>query len=54
MIICKGFDVVCVFVNDDLSVFIFVILVNLKVKYVVLCCVGFNNVDVYVVKVLGI
>lgn len=53
-ITCKGFDAVCVFVNDDLSAPTLATLANLKVKHVALRCAGFNNVDVHAAKALGI
>ena len=42
-ITCKGFDAVCVFVNDDLSASTLATLANLKVKHVALRCAGFNK-----------
>lgn len=41
----EGVDVVCIFVNDDVSCFVLEKLVKLGIKIIVLCCVGFNNVD---------
>lgn len=53
-ITCKGFDAVCVFVNDDLSAPTLEVLANLNVKHVALRCAGFNNVDIQAAKKLGI
>jgi len=43
----KGFDVVCVFVNDDLNKETIQKLIKLKVKLIALRCAGFNNVNLY-------
>ncbi|CAH0529697.1 2-hydroxyacid dehydrogenase [Vibrio hippocampi] len=49
-----GCEVVCVFVNDDLSAKVLTALSELGVKLVVLRCAGFNNVDLDAAKSLGI
>lgn len=49
-----GCDVVCIFVNDDVCCEILIELKEVGVEILVLCCVGFNNVDLKVVKELGI
>ena len=43
--LAKGFDGVCVFVNDDLSKNVINRLYGLGVKAIFLRCAGFNNVD---------
>ena len=43
--LAKGFEAVCVFVNDDLDEACLTQLFDLGVKTVVLRCAGFNNVD---------
>ena len=44
-ILAKGTDVVCAFVNDDLSGETIDHLYNLGVKIIVMRCAGYNNVD---------
>lgn len=51
---CSGFSDVVVFVNDDINRKIIEVLKYCGVKYIVFCCVGFNNVDVDVVVKVGI
>jgi D-lactate dehydrogenase len=46
----KGFDGVCVFVNDDLSRPVIDKLVDNGVKIVALRCAGYNNVDLEAAK----
>ncbi len=43
----KGYDVVCAFVNDDLSAPIIEKLHSNKVKLVAMRCTGYNNVDLH-------
>ena len=43
--LAKGFDAVCVFVNDNLNKPTIEILVKGGVKLIALRCAGFNNVD---------
>lgn len=52
--IVNGCEVVCIFVNDDGSWLVLEELKKYGVKYIVLCCVGFNNVDLDVVKEFGL
>lgn len=52
--IVNGCEAVCIFVNDDGSCLVLEELKKYGVKYIVLCCVGFNNVDFDVVKELGL
>ena len=44
--LAEGFDVVCVFVNDDINPKVIDALVEMKVKLIALRCAGYNNVDV--------
>ena len=53
-ITAKGFDAVCVFVNDDVNEKTLTILVELGVKVLALRCAGFDNVDLSAAKKLGI
>ena len=43
----KGFDAVCVFVNDTLNSKVISILNECGVKVILLRCAGFNNVDLH-------
>lgn len=45
-VLSKGYDAVCVFVNDAVTAEVIDILVNNKVKLIALRCAGFNNVDI--------
>ena len=45
VMLAKGFDGVCCFVNDDLSKPVIDVLYSLGVKAIFLRCAGFNNVD---------
>ena len=49
---CKQFDAVCVFVNDDLSAAVLQKLKDQGVRYIALRCAGFNNVDLLAAKAL--
>lgn len=49
---CKQFDAVCVFVNDDLSAPVLQKLKDQGVRYIALRCAGFNNVDLLAAKAL--
>ncbi|MEW9796826.1 2-hydroxyacid dehydrogenase [Alteromonas sp. CYL-A6] len=42
---CKGYDAVCVFVNDDVSHDTVAALADAGVKHIALRCAGYNNVD---------
>ena len=44
--LCRGYDVVCVFVNDDVNKRVIDALCDMGVKLIALRCAGFNNVDV--------
>lgn len=44
-VLAKGYDVVCVFVNDDISGEVIDILYQNKIKLLALRCAGYNNVD---------
>jgi D-lactate dehydrogenase len=52
--LAKGFDVVCVFVNDKLDAEVIEGLHNIGVKLIALRCAGFNNVDIEKAKELGV
>lgn len=49
-ILAKGYDVVCVFVNDMVDKYTIQILKELGVKLIALRCAGFNNVDLSCVE----
>lgn len=51
---CRGFDAVCVFVNDDVNKATLTTLADVGIKHVALRCAGFNNVDVKSAHQLGI
>lgn len=44
-IMAKGFDAVCAFVNDDLSKPVIRLLAENGIKYILMRCAGYNNVD---------
>lgn len=44
--LCRGYDVVCVFVNDDVNKTVIDELYSFGVKLIALRCAGFNNVDI--------
>lgn len=50
----KGFDAVCVFVNDVVNADVISILKNCGVKIIALRCAGFNNVDLKACSEAGI
>lgn len=50
----EGCDGVCIFVNDEGCRSVLQILADLGIKYIVLRCAGFNNVDVDAAKALGL
>ena len=50
----KGYDAVCVFVNDTLNEAVIKTLKECGVKLIALRCAGFNNVDLNAVKDAGI
>ena len=45
-ILAEGYDVVCVFVNDDVSAEVIERLQGMGVKLIALRCAGYNNVDI--------
>ena len=45
-VLAKGFDAVCVFVNDTIDAEVLIQLKDLGVKLVSLRCAGYNNVDI--------
>jgi len=50
----KGYQAVCVFVNDDLSISVLEELKAMGVGMIALRCAGFNNVDLAAAKELGL
>ena len=54
MELAKGFDCVCVFVNDQLDADVLQTLAREGLRVVALRCAGFNNVDLAVAEQLGI
>lgn len=44
--LAKGYDVVCVFVNDDINKNVIDKLIEYNVKMIALRCAGYNNVDI--------
>lgn len=52
--LASGFNAICVFVNDELNREVLTELKNLGVKYIVLRCAGFNNLDLNACKELGL
>lgn len=54
VIMAKGYDGVCVFVNDDVNGNVVRKLAEYGIKYILLRCAGFNNVDLNVAKEVGI
>lgn len=53
-IMANGYEAVCAFVNDDLSREVVKILATCGVKYILLRCAGFNNIDLETAKEYGI
>jgi len=54
VVMAKGFEGVCCFVNDDLSKPVLEKLASYDIKLVLLRCTGFNNVDLEAAEKLGI
>lgn len=52
--LAKGFDAICVFVNDSVQAAVLEKLKEIDVKLVALRCAGFNNVDINKAAELGI
>jgi D-lactate dehydrogenase len=52
--LARGFDAVCVFVNDELDAQVLQCLFDLGVTTVALRCAGFNNVDLVAAESLGL
>ncbi|MGL4474160.1 MAG: 2-hydroxyacid dehydrogenase [Shewanella sp.] len=52
--LAHGFEVICAFVNDDLSAEILTELAEHGTKIIAMRCAGFNNVDLVAAKRLGI
>lgn len=53
-VMAKGFDAVCAFVNDDLSAPVIYALQAYGVRYVLMRCAGYNNVDLHAAEACGI
>ena len=53
-ILANGFDGVCAFVNDDICKETLEILSNHNIKFILLRCAGFNNVDLPIANEYGI
>lgn len=51
--LAKGYDAVCIFVNDDCSAKVIEILHELGIGLILLRCAGFNNVDLAAAKQYG-
>lgn len=51
--LAAGYDAVCAFVNDDLSEPVLKRLHSLGIKYIAMRCAGFNNIDLFCAKQLG-
>lgn len=52
--LCKGYDAVCLFVNDNANETVLIKLHQFGVKHLALRCAGYNNVDLNAAKRLGI
>ena len=52
--LAEPFDMICVFVNDELSAPVVEALAKFKITHIALRCMGFNNVDLIKAKELGI
>ncbi|MBQ4848839.1 2-hydroxyacid dehydrogenase [Pseudoalteromonas sp. MMG012] len=52
--LCKGFDAVCIFVNDTADQQVLNILASLGIRFIALRCAGFNNVDMTTANELNI
>lgn len=51
--LATGYDAICAFVNDDLSEPVLTRLNKLGIKYIAMRCAGFNNIDLFCAKALG-
>ncbi len=54
VVTAKGFDAVCVFVNDEIDKKVLQEMASLGIKILALRCAGFDNVDLVEAKKLGI
>ncbi len=54
VVMAKGFDAVCCFVNDDLGAKVLERLASYGIRLILLRCTGFNNVDLEMAERLGI
>lgn len=48
--LAQGYDVICIFVNDNINKEMIDMLYDLKVKAILLRCAGYNNVDIRAAK----
>ena len=51
--LCKGFDAVCAFINDELNEDVLEAIAALGVRFIALRCAGFNQVDLNAAKAHG-
>lgn len=54
VILCKGAEIVCVFVNDEINRNVIINLAQNGTKLIALRCAGFNNVDLVAASEFGI
>lgn len=52
--LATGYDAVCAFVNDDLSAPVLTQLHDIGIKHIAMRCAGFNNIDLFCAKSLGL
>jgi D-lactate dehydrogenase len=52
--LATGYDAICAFVNDDLSAPVLTQLHEMGIKYIAMRCAGFNNIDLFCAKALGL
>tara|TARA_R110001583_G_scaffold4978_6_gene27696 strand:+ start:2584 stop:3573 length:990 start_codon:yes stop_codon:yes gene_type:complete len=52
--LATGYDAVCAFVNDDLSAPVLTKLHDIGIKNIAMRCAGFNNIDLFCAKSLGL
>lgn len=53
-ILCKGAEVVCVFVNDEINRNVIINLAQNGTRLIALRCAGFNNIDLVAASEFGI
>lgn len=52
--LATGYEAICAFVNDDLSAAVLTQLHDIGIKYIAMRCAGFNNIDLFCAKSLGL